>query len=327
MEKLTDVNKKTIQSLMTNNLGIKPKENVLVLADDGTDMLVRDEVVSAARAVGAFVTLAMIKMPDLPNTPPPKPIQKALEGTDVFICLTTLEYNHAEAVKVNVLNNGMRLISMSGVTRDVLSSPCMEEVDWEELAQLALKVRKTFAQGDMVEITSDNGTHFTFSLKGKDGGGCYTGIARDIGTFAPCPGGDVSAGAVHGSANGIIVFDYFQMIGKLKTPIRLTVEKSWIVKVEGGEEAEQFKKIISSDPNGNYLAEALGLGLNPKSVLRGLPDLLNEKTMRGVLHVGIGDASDYCLPIRCRFHLDGAIIKPTLKLDGKVLMDKGQLQF
>lgn len=323
MEKLAEANKRLIQNLITKNLGIAPKENVLVLADEGTNVLVRDEVVSAARAAGAFVTLAMIEMPEKPNLDPPRIIRKALEGADVFICLTTLEFTHPEAVRVNVLNNGMRYVTMSGLTPELLNSPTMSEINYEEMAELGEKVRKLFADGDIVEITSANGTNFRFSVKGREGGGIFSGIARDIGTFAPIPAGDVSAGAVHGSANGTVILDYFQMLGKLSEPIRLTVEDSWIVKVEGGQEAEKFKEIIGSASNGNYIAEALGFGLNPKSVLLGLPDLLNEKTMRGVLHVGIGDSSYYCLPIRCAFHLDGAIVEPTLKLDGKVVMEKG----
>lgn len=326
MEQLTEENKRTIKSLITNNLAIKPQENVLVLADEGTDALVLKEVVSAARSEGAFVTEAVIEKQALPNLEPPKIIRKALEGTDVFICLTTLEYTHPEAIKVNVLNNGMRNMTMSGVTREVLSSPSMQEINYDDMVALSMKIRDLFAAGDKVEITSDNGSNFTYSVKGRGGGGCFNGVAKDIGCFAPIPAGDVSIGAVHGSTNGIIVFDFFQTMGRLKEKIRITVENSWIVKVEGGEEGEKFKEIISSDPNGHYLAEALGFGLNDKSVLRGLPDLLNEKTMLGVLHVGVGDAADYCLPIHARFHLDGAIVKPTLKLDGRVIMEKGRLK-
>ncbi len=328
MKELSTAGKRVIEGLIRYNVGIKPEENVLVLADEETDPAIRDEVVAAAKSAGGIVTLALIDKLEKPNIIRSPVIVKALEGADVYICLLTLEIVKPEAVKGNMLNNGLRFICMSGLTAELLTSPPIAEVDYAQMAQLSERVHNLLAKTDLVEITCPAGTNFRFSIKGRKGGGITNGVAREIGTQAWIPAGDVYAGANHGSANGVVVLHYFQTMGKFKKPLRLKIEKSWIVGVEGGEELERekFESIIYGHENGNYVAEALGFGLNDKAFFTGQPDLLMEKMMLGVLHIGIGDSTAYGLDIKCDFHMDGAIVNPTLKLDGKIIMDKGKLK-
>ncbi len=85
MKELSEAGKRVIEGLIRYNVGIRPEENVLVLADDETDPAIRDEVVSAAKSAGGIVTLAIIDKLEKPNIIRSKVISKALEGADVYI--------------------------------------------------------------------------------------------------------------------------------------------------------------------------------------------------------------------------------------------------
>ncbi len=85
MKELSAAGKRVIEGLISYNVGIKPEENVLVLADEETDSAIREEVVSAAKSAGGIVTLATIDRLEKPNMIRSRVISKALEGADVYI--------------------------------------------------------------------------------------------------------------------------------------------------------------------------------------------------------------------------------------------------
>jgi leucyl aminopeptidase (aminopeptidase T) len=54
----------------------------------------------------------------------------------------------------------------------------------------------------------------------------------------------------------------------LKEPVKVTVKKGKIVKIEGGRQARQLEEYVNKNENGDNIAE-LAIGTNPKSRLLG----------------------------------------------------------
>jgi hypothetical protein len=85
-------------------------------------------------------------------------------------------------------------------------------------------------------------------------------------------------------------------------------------------ESESQKK---KDKNWNTFAE-LGIGLNP-SIKRLTGNSLFDEKMAGTIHIAIGDNVVFGHPIDSLIHADLVSVKPTLLLDGRKVIDKGNL--
>ena len=114
-------------------------------------------------------------------------------------------------------------------------------------------------------------------------------------------------------------------IGVLKEPVKCRVEKGFIVGIEGGHQAELLKKDLESrkDPDSYNIAE-LGLGLNPESRMTGI--MLDDEGVFGSVHIGIGSNITLGGNVKAAIHYDLLMWKATLELDGKVILEVGNLK-
>ena len=130
--------------------------------------------------------------------------------------------------------------------------------------------------------------------------------------------------------NGVVVFDgsVVPPLGKLEQPIRLTIEKGEIVKVEGGNEAREFEQWMDSfnHPQMRRLAHA-SWAFHPGAKLTG--DIVEDERVWGATEWGIGavgpgfsHTGDH---IPAPSHTDGICLNTSAWLDGKQLLDEGKL--
>ena len=104
---------------------------------------------------------------------------------------------------------------------------------------------------------------------------------------------------VEGSANGKLVIDLtMHHLGRLLTPIELTVEKGRVVKIEGGAEARILRDYLEvyGDENAYMCPAEASVGVNAKAVVRGIQR--EDKNILGTLHFGLGTAGSAELNIR-----------------------------
>ncbi|HHX50174.1 MAG TPA: aminopeptidase, partial [Clostridia bacterium] len=67
----------------------------------------------------------------------------------------------------------------------------------------------------------------------------------------------------------------------------------------------------------------LGIGLNDQAVLSGI--VLEDEKVVGTVHIALGDNSTFGGTVEVASHLDGVLLKPTLWLDGRRILEKGRL--
>lgn len=174
-----------------------------------------------------------------------------------------------------------------------------------------------------VQVSSEYGTDIKFCIKGRPIF-VLTGFATEPGTFAALPDGEVATCPLEGSANGIIVFDQtMDGIGFLLDPIKLKVEEGRVVEIQGGEEAEKLRRIIrASDEGATNIAE-FAIGTNSMALIIG--NMAEDKKKEGSVHIAIGDNHNLGGKVKSSIHLDGLMVKPTVKLDGEVIVRGGKL--
>ena len=141
-------------------------------------------------------------------------------------------------------------------------------------------------------------------------------------------GGQISWSPNFESINGTIVYDgSLAPLGLLKEPVRLTIKKGEVVKIEGGKQAIEYEKWLKSfnHPQMLKLAHAC-YGFNPGATLTGVT--LEDERIWGNTSWGIGSVGAHLVPpggISGPSHSDGICLNSSVWLDGVQIMDEGQL--
>ena len=133
-----------------------------------------------------------------------------------------------------------------------------------------------------------------------------------------------------GSINGVIVFDgsVTPPFGTTPdAPIRLTIENSNIVKIEGGRDAAIFEEHLKSfEDEGMFKLAHIAYGFNPGAVLTG--NIVEDERVWGSTEWGIGYVSPFDAPPHgqdAKSHCDGICLNSSVWLDGVQIMDEGRI--
>ncbi|MCF7799330.1 hypothetical protein K9M74_05505 [Candidatus Woesearchaeota archaeon] len=136
------------------------------------------------------------------------------------------------------------------------------------------------------------------------------------------PSGEVGFSPVIGSTKGTLVLDYkIQHVGFVdKEPPILNIKNDEINIVKG---SQQYKQLITSHNSLKYICE-ISIGTNPiHANEQNIHSIVEEKNL-GTMHFGCGGNGSYGL--RKGPHFDSVIQEPTLIVNGKLLMEKGQFR-
>ncbi|GAH35201.1 unnamed protein product, partial [marine sediment metagenome] len=111
-------------------------------------------------------------------------------------------------------------------------------------------------------------------------------------------------------------------IGIVERPIKMVIRDDYVVEISGGAEAETLSGLLKGEGAKN-IAE-LGIGTNEKAIASGSP--LEDEKVIGTVHVGIGDNRSLGGNVEAPVHLDGIMKNPTLEIDGRIVIDAGNLE-
>jgi hypothetical protein len=332
-------------TIYTEMAHLAPGSDVLVIADSRT---ARDDVevfVGQARALGATAQALLIP------TPRSASFQPSIEYSPTIAAATTqadlivdMSVGYAQFM-VDAVKRGARIISPGdGTGHENLTEVLLRtvgRVDIHQLRREADAVAAAFSRANTCHMTSEEGTDLTIDidgLEGEPGDGFLWDPDRQTWktTWALVPPAQPGVLLPPGRCNGWIAIDGFLLwepddIEFPRTPVRLHITDSTIDAIEGdGWHAPRLQNWLNSlTENGDRSAlhgpvHAL-IGLNPQAKLS---QHLEFERLRGVVTFGFGD--DAMLSqllttpketVASPVHWDAMILRPTVRLDGRVISE------
>jgi leucyl aminopeptidase (aminopeptidase T) len=227
---------------------------------------------------------------------------------------------HTNAVK-EAAKKGVRIATLPAVTKEILERTI--DIDYNKVEERLVKIKSFLEKGKNVRITTEAGTNLTFSIENRKIGTC-AGIITRKGKVDNIPAGEVFVAPVEGTANGKLIIDGSVLNIKIKNNIEVIVKEGYAITINGKEEAAELKKTLSSinDKNAFNIAE-FGIGINDKAIVTG--NVLEDEKVLGTIHIAFGKNSSFGGKIDVPVHIDGIVLKPTVYVDNKLMIEKGKL--
>ncbi|SMQ63398.1 Leucyl aminopeptidase (aminopeptidase T) [Bacillus sp. OV166] len=311
-EQLVEISKNVLQEC----LGLQENELFLVVTDDVKKEL-GESLYEAGKLLGAEAMLVVMKERKKSGEEPPASIAAAMVQSDVVVCITEHSLTHTQARK-NAAASGTRIATMPGITEDMFLEGAIS-ADYSKVKALTESVTELLTNGELVRIEKDGYT-LSFSIAERDGIPS-TGMYLNPGESGNLPSGEAYIAPVEGTANGQILVDgSFAGIGRLETPVLLTIEEGRIVQAEGNG-AEKLLEILG-DGDGRLLGE-FGIGTNDKARITGV--VLEDEKVFGTIHVAFGSNNTFGGTISAGVHIDGVVKKTDFYIDNQLIMKNGTL--
>ena len=302
--------KRASETVVGACLGIRPGEDVVVVADHGT-RAIGDALRDAAAALGAEPVLAVMEPRKVDGEEPPAAVAAALAAATVFIAPTTRSLSHTRARKA-ATDRGARGATLPGVTEDMLER--LMTADFDLMARRSRAVAELLTGAAEAHVTCPHGTDFRADLTGREGI-ADDGDLRAAGAFGNLPCGEGFVSPLAGE--GTIVTRSLASLGLLRERATLTVADGRLA----GSSDERFAKLLDeAGPDGRNLAE-LGVGTNDRAKLTGL--ILEDEKMLGTVHVAFGASAGIGGTVSVPVHLDVLVEDATLEVDGTRVLDAG----
>jgi leucyl aminopeptidase (aminopeptidase T) len=149
-----------VKAVVDTCLGVKPRENVVVVADEGTRGI-GEALLAAARDAQAEAVLTIMAPRANHGEEPPDAVAAALHAAEVFIAPTTRSISHTRARKA-ASDNGARGATLPGVTEDLLAR--LMTADLDALKRRSQAVAKLLTDADEAQVTCPRGTDFRLDL-------------------------------------------------------------------------------------------------------------------------------------------------------------------
>ncbi len=301
---------------LQNCMGVKKGEQILIVTDTPLQELGLHFFEAAKDLETEAMHISFLPR-DNNGEEPPEVVAAAMKNAHVAILITSRSLSHTKARKQANLN-GTRVASMPGLTEGMIGRTLA--FDYSKLQKDCAELEDVLTKGKEVHLTTKLGTDLTFSIENRMGqidGGVYI----KPGDFGNLPAGEVYIAPVEGTAKGQIVIDGSMAgVGLLDEPITIKVDNGLAVEVTGGKSAEKLKAILDKYGEKSRNIAELGLGVHPQAELTGY--ILEDEKIAGSVHIALGDNSNFGGTVEVASHLDGVIMNPTLKIDGKLILPK-----
>ena len=227
---------------------VKPDDKVLIISDTRVEDDVPHVFAAAARTLDAIPTIMVITPLARDYMDPPEAVFRAAEASDVLHYAASTAFAHSQfGVQMTKLQK-RRINSDNIDARQLVSGAILAHID--DINVWRRKISKYWEEGNKVHITSALGTDLWISIEGRRP---FRGHNFPHIQF---PGGEAMLAPMEDTAEGVLMVDKcVHFIGDLRVPIKLTIEKGAIKKIEGGDEARRFERWLeeNSDDNGYRL--------------------------------------------------------------------------
>ena len=301
-------------------MGAKKNEKILVI----TDELKREiglSIYENAIRLGYFALLIEMKCGKINGEEPSAEVAELMQKFDVVFCPTAKSLTHTNARRA-ASAKGVRIATFPGITNEVMIRGM--NADYKSISKRTVRLKEILETGSEIRVTAPAGTDISFSIKGR---AAYAskGLFHAKGESGNLPTGEAFLAPVEGTSNGVFVVDGSMAgLGLIKNAnIRIEVEKGYATKIIGGVLARKLKlQLDAVGKEARNIAE-FGIGTNDSAKLSGV--LLEDEKVMGTIHIALGNNVSMGGSVNVPIHLDGVVKKPTVWMDGKLMMKDGKL--
>jgi len=307
-------------------LAVAAGEEVVLLADEGTDPGVVAGLSSGLAERDATPLVARMPAPGLPGAEPPAAVAAMMRHAAAIIELTSL-FIGSSAARRAATDRGARYLAMPGVRLDTFRAGGPLDVDFERLRIDAETVGSAWGRAASFRLTSRGGTDLRGSVDGRPGRVLH-GMARERGAYMAPPDVEAGTAPVEGTATGIVVIDadlLFMGAGPLAEPVVLHVDRGELTGIEGPASGRRRLESMlerCGDDRMTNIAE-VSVAFNPAGTVCSVP--METESSRGSAHIALGNSIAYGGRVDAIAHLDCVMRDAVLELDGTVVMAEGTL--
>lgn len=308
------IKESVLKAVFDKSLKLQKNESCLIVTDTVKEQLARPFFEFAQRVTRKCSIKVMEPLKEN-GQEPPAGVAELMMRHDVQVLLTDKSLTHTKARRL-ANDNGARIASMPGITEDVINRSL--DVDYGKMREFSRKLSCMLSCGKSVSVLTEKGTDITLEI----GLGLHPddGALDKPGSIGNLPAGEVSFAPT--GANGVFVVDAsIPVIGKLDSPLTFRVLGGKVHEVKGND-APELKAALDRIGPGAYAIAELGIGTNPNAKVTGI--VLEDEKVLGTCHIALGNNVSYGGMNDVPIHLDGVIMKPTIKVDGNTIMEKGK---
>ena len=242
---------------------LRDGEDLTIYADTGRENEVVEAFIAAAQLRG--VDPAAIRVPARkPLVEPPKGAVEAMCASDFVVDLASQSWLYTPATS-KILRRGARMLQVLMPSENILRKKPRPEI-----AKRARFAESLFDGETTVHIASSDGSELRASFKGR-APAAQDGVVLEGGEWDSLGTAFANVCPIEGSVEGKIALNSTVYLAGgpsfiVDDPIRVTIRKGRIDRVEGGIEAERFRTWLESfhDPNLGVVAH-LGFGYDEQS--------------------------------------------------------------
>jgi leucyl aminopeptidase (aminopeptidase T) len=309
---------RAVKAVFEGSLKLKRGESCLIVTDTIEEAIGR-AFYDYARSITDRAAIKVMEPASEHAAEPTEDVREEMLKYDVQLLVTYRSLTHTKA-RVAATKRGARIATMPSITEDI-ANRCLD-IDYDALKKESQKIYSIIKDASLIRVVTEKGTDIVFkpggsSFFGKDGGSF-----DQPGAFGNLPEGEVAF--MPENCEGTYVVDAsFPDIGLLDSPLVFRTENGVVNEITGQRSQEVRRRLEKAGPKAWRVAE-LGIGLNPKAKITGI--ILEDEKVIGTVHIAVGNNLSFGGDNDVKLHLDGVITKPTVYVDGKVLMEKGKFR-
>jgi len=196
------------------------------------------------------------------------------------------------------------------------------DVDYGELQEKADAAASLFEGAREVRIRSPRGTDVTLGVAGRP-------VDKDVGLvgretdLSNLPAGEICLAPLEDQADGTVVFDLAFWDGRRIEDLEVSFESGVATPVGAAREFEYFCGVLDAADDAARVIGELGIGLNP-AVGHPCGYTLTDEKILGTVHLALGDNRMLGGVNDSVLHWDMMIMRPTVEVDGRPLLDDGE---
>ncbi|MBI3007841.1 MAG: aminopeptidase [candidate division NC10 bacterium] len=313
----------TARMIIETLLKVQPGEQVCLLTDTECPRSITEAIAAMAAGAGAEVHVLIITPRPVGSVEPTPVVRAAFAAADVIINQSSFAVVHTAGLRQAVARDA-RMLDMWGFTEDMMVRGGVT-VDYPKMSAVSRRLAEALSRGKTARLTTPDGTDLTMSLDGREAF-VLAGYADRKGTFTALPDGEAGISPITGTAEGRLVKPFcieVRGLGFVSETITVEVKGGRVVGTSGGSQAALLMETLDrAGPPAHNVAE-FAIGTNDKCRLGVV--VREAKKAWGTAHIGLGDSKSVGGDVQGPLHFDLIFLKPTVTVDGQVLVQDGHI--